>query len=245
MQLLLPIHQVDEETFDNFYAQNSLVLLDSLRQNFMEVQQPFFYIWGGKSSGKSHILKAVNNYFLLNQQTATYVPLDKSHYFSPMVLDNATQLDVVCLDDIQAIAGNETWEMAIFDLFNQIREQQSLFNQGHKTLLLISADCPPHELKIQLPDLRSRLIWGEVYHLGILADDQKRTILQNNAYQKGIELSDDVMNFLLKRFGKDLRILLEKLDRLDRASLQAQRKPTLPFVKEMFGTQPIEETTPI
>ncbi len=82
MQLPLPIHQVDDETFDNFYAENSLVLLDSLRQNFIDVQQPFFYIWGGKSSGKSHLLKAVSNHYLLNQQTSSYIPLEKSQYFS-------------------------------------------------------------------------------------------------------------------------------------------------------------------
>ncbi|ACE62076.1 hypothetical protein APP7_1424 [Actinobacillus pleuropneumoniae serovar 7 str. AP76] len=235
LQLPLPIHQVDDETFDNFYAENSLVLLDSLRQNFIDVQQPFFYIWGGKSSGKSHLLKAVSNHYLLNQQTSSYIPLEKSQYFSPMVLDNAEQLDVICLDDIQIVAGNEEWELAIFNLFNLIREQQSLFGNGHKTLLLISADCPPHQLQINLPDLRSRLTWGEVYQLNDLSDDQKRIILQRNAYQKGMELSDEVANFLLKRLDRDLQTLSTELDRLDRASLQAQRKLTVPFVKEILG----------
>ncbi|WGE42202.1 DnaA regulatory inactivator Hda [Actinobacillus equuli subsp. haemolyticus] len=235
MQLPLPIHQVDDETFDNFYAENSLVLLDSLRQNFVDVQQPFFYIWGGKSSGKSHLLKAVSNHYLLNLQTSSYIPLEKSQYFSPMVLDNAEQLDVICLDDLQVVAGDEAWELAIFNLFNQIREQQGLFGSGHKTLLLISADCPPHQLKINLPDLRSRLTWGEVYQLNDLSDEQKRVILQRNAYQKGMELSDEVANFLLKRLDRDLQTLSTELDRLDRASLQAQRKLTVPFVKEILG----------
>lgn len=235
MQLPLPIHQVDDESFDNFYAENSLVLLDSLRQNFVDVQQPFFYIWGGKSSGKTHLLKAVSNRYLLNQQTSSYIPLEKSQYFSPMVLDNAEQLDVICLDDLQAVAGDDAWELAIFNLFNQIREQQGLFGSAHKTLLLISADCPPHHLKINLPDLRSRLTWGEVYQLNDLSDDQKRIILQRNAYLKGMELSDEVANFLLKRLDRDLQTLATKLDRLDRASLQAQRKLTVPFVKEILG----------
>lgn len=235
MQLPLPIHQIDDETFENFYAENSLVLVDSLRQNFVDVQQPFFYIWGGKSSGKSHLLKAVSNHYLLNQQTSSYIPLEKSQYFSPMVLDNAEQLDVICLDDIQVVAGDEAWELAIFNLFNQIREQQGLFDSNHKTLLLISADCPPHQLKINLPDLRSRLTWGEVYQLSDLSDEQKRIILQRNAYQKGMELSDEVANFLLKRLDRDLHTLSVELERLDRASLQAQRKLTVPFVKEILG----------
>lgn len=235
MQLPLPIHQVEDDTFDNFYAENSLLLLDSLRHNFDDVQQPFFYIWGGKSSGKSHLLKAICNHYLLNQRSSSYIPLDKSHYFAPTVLDNAEQLDVVCLDNLHAVAGDEEWEKAIFDLFNRIREQQGLFTQGQKTLLVISANCPPHQLAIALPDLRSRLTWGEVYRLNDLNDEQKRTILQRYAYQKGLELSDEVANFLLKRLDRDLHILIEKLVELDHALLQAQRKLTLPFVKEILG----------
>lgn len=235
MQLSLPIHQVDEETFENFNTENSLLLLDSLHQNFADVRQPFFYIWGGKSCGKSHLLKAINNHYLIQQQSASYIPLSKAHYFSPCVLDNAEQLDVICLDDLQAVVGDEEWELAIFNLFNQIREQQGLFSQGKKTLLIVAADRPPHQLAIQLPDLRSRLTWGEVYRLDELNDQQKKDILQQNAHRKGLELSDDVVHFLLKRLDRDLNLLLEKLDRLDRASLQAQRKLTIPFVKEILG----------
>ena len=44
MQLSLPILQIDEDTFENFYTENNEGLLASLRQNFVEVQQPFFYI---------------------------------------------------------------------------------------------------------------------------------------------------------------------------------------------------------
>lgn len=235
LQLSLPIHQVEGETFENFYAQNSTELLASLQKNFAEVTQPFFYIWGGKSSGKSHLLKAVNNHYFLAQRSGSYIALSQSQYFSPMVLENAEQLDVICIDDIQAVAGNEEWEFALFNLFNQIREQQGLFGSGHKTLLLISADCSPHQLKIKLPDLHSRLTWGEVYHLPDLTDDQKRTILQTNAYQKGIELPDDTANFLLKRLDRDMATLIKELDRLDRSSLQAKRDLTVPFVKEILG----------
>ncbi|OOR99836.1 DnaA regulatory inactivator Hda [Haemophilus paracuniculus] len=234
MQLPLPIHQMDDETLDNFYAENSLVLLNSLRQNFEQVQQPFFYIWGGKSSGKSHLLKAVSNHFLLENRPSSYIPLEKSQHFSPMVLDNAEQMAVVCLDDIQTIAGDEEWELAIFNLFNQIREQQGLFGQEQKTLLLISADCPPNQLNIRLPDLRSRLMWGEIYQLADLTDTQKRIILQRTAHAKGLELTDDVANFLIKRLGRDLQVLSAELTHLDRASLQAKRNLTVPFVKEIL-----------
>ena len=232
MQLSLPILQIDEDTFENFYTENNEGLLASLRQNFVEVQQPFFYIWGGSNSGKTHLLKAISNHYLLNEQSASYIPLSKSQYFSPLVLDNADKLDVVCIDDLELVAGNDECELALFNLFNQIREQQSLFHNGNKTLLIISANCPPHQLQIKLADLRSRLTWGEVYHLPDLNDEQKRVILQRAAYSKGLELTEEVANFLLKHLDRDLKSLLEVLAQLDQASLQAQRKLTLPFVKE-------------
>lgn len=211
------------------------MLLESLRQNFERVHQPFFYIWGGKSSGKSHLLKALSNHYLLNDRSSSYIPLEKHTYFSPAVLDNAEQLDLICLDDVQQIFGNAEWEQAIFDLINKIREQEGLFYEGKKTLLLMSADCPPAGLNIPREDLRSRLVWGEVHHLGDLNDEQKRTVLQRNARNKGLELTDDVANFLLKRLDRDLHALNQTLDELDKASLQAQRKLTLPFVKSVLG----------
>lgn len=234
-QLALPIHHIDEETLDNFYAENSQLLLDSLRQNFDEVDQPFFYIWGGKSSGKSHLLNGVSNHYLIANRPASYLPLSQSHYFSPQALDNAEQLDLICLDDLQKVAGNDEWELALFNLFNRIREQQGLFGNEHKSLLLITADRPPHQLGIKLPDLASRLTWGEVYHLSDLSDEQKIVILQHIAHQKGLELSLEVANFLLKRLDRDLQTLIDKLRQLEKASLQAQRKLTLPFVKEILG----------
>ncbi|TCP91188.1 regulatory inactivation of DnaA Hda protein [Cricetibacter osteomyelitidis] len=227
-QLLLPIHQIDDETLTNFYGDNNLLLLNSLRQNFTQLQQPFFYIWGGQSSGKTHLLKAVTNEFLRRQRTAIYVPLDKSQYFSPEVLDNLEQQEAVCLDDLEQVISKPEWELAIFDLINRIRETGN-------TLLLVSAAQPPNSLTIQLPDLRSRLNWGEIYQLESLTDEQKMSVLQQNAHQRGIELPLETANFLFKRLDRDMHTLFAALEQLDHASLQAQRKLTIPFVKETLN----------
>lgn len=238
LQQPLPIHQISGKTLENFYSEDNALLLDSLYQNFAQVSQPFFYIWGSKSSGKSHLLKAACEYFLTQARTTGYFPLAEFCDFSADVSDdllkNAAQLDLICLDDLQQIVGKPEWEKAVFDLFNQIREQQSGVNP-HRTLLLITADQPPNSLALCLPDLASRLNWGEVYRLNEPNDQQKCTILQRYAHAKGLELSDEVANFLLKRLARDLQILIEKLDLLDHASLQAQRKLTLPFVKSVLG----------
>ncbi|WP_338108420.1 DnaA inactivator Hda [Aggregatibacter aphrophilus] len=226
-QLPLPIHQSDDETLENFYAENNLLLLNSLQKNFLQLHQQFFYLWGNKGSGKSHLLKGVCQHYLAQQRPALYVPLNKAQYFSPAVLENLEQQALVCLDDLQAVIGNAEWEVAIFDLINRVRETS-------RTLLIMSADQSPANLPVQLPDLASRLTWGEVYQLAPLNDKQKIDVLQKAAYQRGIELPDETANFLFKRLERDMKTLFNALEKLDQASLQAQRKLTIPFVKEIL-----------
>lgn len=227
-QLPLPIHQIDDETLANFYSDNNLLLLDSLHKNTAQLKQQFFYIWGAEGCGKTHLLRAFSNEYLFEQRAAIYVPLSKSQYFSPAVLENLELQELVCLDDLDTVIGNPEWELAIFDLFNRIKA-------GGKTLLLISADKSPAALPVQLPDLSSRLTWGEIYQLTPLTDEQKIQVLQRNAYQRGIQLTDETANFLLTRLARDMHTLLNALDLLDKASLQAQRNLTIPFVKETLG----------
>ena len=226
-QLPLPIHQSDDETLENFYAENNLLLLNSLQKNFLQLHQQFFYLWGNKGSGKSHLLKGVCQHYLAQQRPALYVPLNKAQYFSPAVLENLEQQALVCLDDLQAVIGNAEWEVAIFDLINRVRETG-------RTLLIMSADQSPANLPVQLPDLASRLTWGEVYQLAPLNDKKKIDVLQKAAYQRGIELPDETANFLFKRLERDMKTLFNALEKLDQASLQAQRKLTIPFVKEIL-----------
>ncbi|PJG83149.1 DnaA inactivator Hda [Caviibacterium pharyngocola] len=226
-QLPLPIYQPDDDTLENFYPENNRLLLGSLHNNFTRLEQQFFYIWGGKSCGKSHLLKACSHYFLAQQRASIYVPLAKSQYFSPAVLEDLERQELVCLDDIHTVIGQAEWELAIFDLINRIRETG-------KTLLLISAEQSPNALGVRLPDLASRLSWGEIYQLAPLNDEQKIAVLQKKAYTGGLELPDETAAFLLKRLDRDMKTLFDVLSKLDKASLQAQRKLTIPFVKEIL-----------
>lgn len=224
-QLPLPIHQIDDYTLENFYGDNNLLLLDSLHKNSQQIQQQFFYIWGMAGCGKSHLLRALSNQYLNEQRAAIYVPLNKSRYFSPAVLENLEQQSLVCLDDLDSVMGDPEWEIALFDLFNRIKA-------SGQTLLIVSASLSPSALNVQLPDLASRLKWGEIYQLSPLTDEQKIEVLQKNAHQRGIELPSETAQFLLKRLNRDTHTLLQALEKLDKASLQAQRNLTIPFVKE-------------
>ena len=173
-------------------------------------------------------MRALCSEYIQQQRSAIYVPLSKSQYFSTAVFENLEQQELVCLDDLQTIIGNSEWEIALFDLFNRIKA-------NGKTLLVVSADQSPSALPVKLPDLASRLKWGESYQLIPLSDEQKFAVLKQNAHQRGIILSDDTANFIFTRLDRDMATLKEALVKLDEASLQAKRNLTIPFVKSILG----------
>lgn len=221
-QLSLPILQIDSDTLANFNGENNALLLNSLRQQ----EQPFFYLWGAKGTGKTHLLRGLTNDALKAGKSAIYVPLSKSQYFSPLVLENLEIQHLVCLDDVQQVVGQSDWEIALFDLFNRIKASESR--------LVISADASPSALAVQLPDLASRLKWGEAYQVLPLSDEQKQAWLMQEAHSRGLLLSEETANFLFNRLDRDMATLKNTLDKLDAASLQAKRNLTIPFVKSIL-----------
>ena len=134
---------------------------------------------------------------------------------------------VVCLADIHLIENKPDWQRAIFNLFNGVRD--------HGNLLVVSANSPPRELGLSLADLQSRLTSGIVYHFSAYTDEEKTAILRFRAARLGLEISEEVALFVINRGGRNLDQLLDYVKQLDAASLRAQRRITIPFVKEVFA----------
>jgi hypothetical protein len=132
----------------------------------------------------------------------------------------------LALDDLDAIAGNAEAEHALFDLYNRSRAEGS-------ALLFAAANTPNH-LGIALPDLRSRLGACTQFALKPLDDAERRHVLTSQAVARGIQLDDSVLDWLFARYARDLGALLDLLDRLDQASLAAQRRITIPFLRDVL-----------
>ncbi|MGD8483959.1 MAG: DnaA regulatory inactivator Hda [Thioalkalispiraceae bacterium] len=220
-QLPLGITWRDHATFNNFYTGKNAQLVSSL----VLATEPLIYLWGEAGSGKSHLLQAVCHKASEQggSQQPLYLPMQELVELPAAMLEGMEGMNPVCIDDVQCIAGNPQWETALFHLFNRLRDQG--------VRLIISASAAPAQLGIQLPDLVTRLAWGAVYQLQPLDDDGKRVALQQRATQRGLELPDEVVQYVLKRSARDMSSLFELLDKLDAASLAAQRKLTIPFVK--------------
>ncbi|GAA5112784.1 DnaA inactivator Hda [Orbus sasakiae] len=187
-----------------------------------------FYFWSAVPSGKTHLLYSSCNELSLLNKLICYIPLNQHQSLTPDILLGLEQYDLVCIDDIDQIAGNKVWEEAIFDLFNRLME-------NNQTKLLITGNASPKQIHFQLPDLVSRLEWSPVYQLKELNDDDKLKALQLRAKLRGFELPTDVGLFLLKRVDRDIKTLSELLDKLDKVTITEQRKLTIPFIKTVFN----------
>lgn len=224
-QLSLPLYLPDDETFASFYGGNNASLLAAIKLAIHQSHGSYLYFWSGEGGGKSHLLHAACAELSEKGEAVGYVPLDKRAYFVPDVLDGMENLSLICIDNIQCISGDEEWENAIFDLYNRIIEIG-------RTCLLITGDRPPRQLDIKLPDLASRLDWGQIYKLQPLSDEDKIQTLQLRARLRGFEIPEDVCRFVLKRLDRKMGTLFDILNKLDHASIVAQRKLTIPFVKD-------------
>mgnify|MGYP006094358651 FL=1 len=224
-QLTLGVGLDDDARFENFFVSDvNQSLVSALAANENE---PFLYIWGNGSPGLSHLLQASCNKSTAEGRGAIYVPLADQSQFAPQILEGAESLSLVCIDDIESIAGDVEWEAALFTAFNAMRQTG--------TQLIIAGHMGAQQLTIQLPDLHSRLQSGLLFQLFELSDEDKLSALQLRARQRGFDLPDAVGEFILLRAQRSLSALMQILDELDHSSMQQQRKLTVPLVKSTLG----------
>ena len=214
-QIPLQIKLNDAATFDNFISSGNEQIVSLLKSD-----EPFVYYWSKQATGKTHLAQALCH----ATPNAIYLPLSDIEQWQPEILDGLESFDLICLDDVEHLANKPEWELALFNLFNRVRDS------GKK--LRMSAHASPNNIGVILNDLVSRLTWGVTVQVRALADEDKVAALSLRAKQRGFSLSDEVASYLLKHCPRDMRNLFAILDRLDDASLQAQRRLTIPFIKE-------------
>lgn len=218
----------EQATFANFYPGKNQLLCQFLPNFSTGGTEHFAYLWGSAGSGRSHLLQACCHHASSQGLSAIYLPLNQLPANSLQeIVEGMENLFLVCIDDVDSVAGEARAEEVLFHFYNRIRE-----NQGR---LLVSGAALPNDLHFVLPDLSSRLCWGTSFYLHQLADEENLAALQLRAKARGFMLPEDVGQFILRRCSRNTGDLFAMLDRLDNASLTLQRRLTIPFVKSVLG----------
>ena len=216
-QLALAMRLRAGAVFESFAPGQNQEVITALRG---PNSQPL-WLWGAHGSGKTHLLQAVCS---ATGDTAAYFPLGSSAALPPEALAGFESARVLCIDDVDGIAGDQAWEEALFRLFNDAAEL--------RTRLIFAAGVAPRQAAWCLEDWRSRAAACVVYQLRELDDPGRVEALRLRAAQRGLELPQETSEYLLKRVPRDLPSLFEIFDELDQASMVAQRRLTVPFIRE-------------
>lgn len=227
-QLPLALRFPPDQRFETFVAAPAGALAQ-LRALAEGAAADWLYLSGPAATGKTHLALAACAHAQALGRRVAYLPLASAAGRLEEALAALDGYDLVALDGLEAAAGRRGDEQALFDFHNRAR--------AAGTGVLYAARAPAAELPLSLPDLRSRLAQCVRIGLQVLDDGGRREVLRVRARRRGLQIDEAAIDWLLRRVERDLGSLTGLLDRLDRESLAAQRRITVPFLRQVLGSQ--------
>ncbi len=228
-QLPLRLALSSGRRFENFEVTSANAeLVDAVRRVAAEQTPERVLIVGDAGSGKSHLLEAASEAASAGGDAVAFVPMREWRSQHVDAVRGLGQDGLLCVDDIDAAAGDRGWEEALLALVEASASRQ--------TRLLASAGASPSNISFVLADLRSRLSAATLYRLRELDDESRARALRRHASGRGLDISDDVVGYVLTRCRRDMPSLVALLDRLDHCSMAYQRRLTVPLVRGLIET---------
>lgn len=234
-QLALPIELPVSASFDSFIDDGNATVVAALQgltamaaEGAEAAAVDQVLLFGADGAGKTHLLQAACRQVADRGGQVRYLPLAQMRRYDPRALEDLASglgpADLFAIDDLQAVAGHSAWEASLFAIFN------ACLDAGVPRLF--AADKRLDALGLMLRDLVSRLSIGVSLRVSLPTDQRREKIVAARASSLGMHMPAEVSRYLLGRFSRDIRDLMDAVSELDRASLQAKRKLTLPFVRE-------------
>ena len=228
-QLHLPIRLRDWVSVDNFFpAGNEEVFAAFNGWLNGDTDKSVLFLHGVAGSGRSHLLQAACCFVSEKERPSIYVPAGEPDISGEFI----SQLDpesTVCIDDLDQVVGDVHWEEAVLEVHERL-----LSSNGR---LLLAALQPPRALGLTLPDLATRLAAGGVYRIRPLTERELPRAMQLRARRRGLELPDEVVEYLLRRVPRNSEAIFDLLDRVDEAAFAKKRRLTVPFIREFEKEQ--------
>jgi DnaA family protein len=228
LQLPLNLSLKDSATFASYIPGANAQAVAYLHRLADGSWEPGVYLWGPPDTGKSHLLQAVCHAASAEGVAAIYLPMQLADRFPSEALNGMENVSRVCIDDIHAIAGRRDWETALVHLIDRIHTASG----G----LVVTGNAAPVALGLELPQLTSRLAGGLTLQLQPLDEADKLQALQWRAARRGLELTVETGRYLVRHYGQEMGVLCAVLDTIDQASLAAQRRLTIPFIRRVLGS---------
>lgn len=229
-QLPLAMRLRERAVFDSYVPGDNLAAVQQLQALSRGTLAGVYWLSGPPGVGRTHLLQASCALARASGAEAAYLPLAQLRSLGPEVLEGWQSARVVALDDVAAVAGVRDWEQGLFRLYREVEERAAV--------LLAAAAQPPLLLRFSLPDLASRFAAAVLLPLRALDERGQREALRLRARARGLELPEETALYLQRRFRRDLATLYQLLDAIDDAALQAQRRLTVPFIRQVLAQRP-------
>jgi len=226
-QIALPLSLDRQFSFENFVAEHTDLILSSLQALILGNGEIQLGLWGAAATGKTHLLNASADFARNNGVLLQIYDGVKLRQCDADEFEGFSHCEVLAIDNLDAIAGNAAWEACFYQVINRCRDGEFR--------LLFSLTDKPAALATHLDDFRSRLQWGLLLQLPQVGDAEIRQILRRRAQLLGIDLSDEVISYLMNHRARDLGEQIGILRRLDGISLSQQRRVTIPLVKQVLA----------
>ncbi|MFA5490527.1 MAG: DnaA regulatory inactivator Hda [Candidimonas sp.] len=224
-QLILDLAPPTPPTLDNFISGANHAALDALRS--IEPGRAI-YLWGSAGAGRTHLLKAVGQSGETGK-TRYFGKQDSPRAMRELATANSMPYALIAIDDVQHL--DDDGQAALFTLYNRWRE---LAADPQGFALVLTGDRSPLAMPVR-EDLRTRLGWDLVYRLELLSDEDRAQALRTRAQERGLQLSPEIIHWILTHYDRDMGRLCALVDALDRYSLARHRAMTLPLLKDLLA----------
>ncbi len=214
------------QSFDHYVSGPNGLAVAALRELPAQHAARYF-IYGASGTGKTHLLNAMCKQQQDMGQTAMLVTPSLLAEQAAALVECIDTLSLIAFDDIHEIAGLAAQEEALFHIYNRAKRSNVHF--------IAAAREKPANVGFALPDLQSRLNWGNLFQLRSLDDAGRKELLRNRAADRGIILSDQVIDYVLRRADRDTSSLMELIRQLDELSLSQKRRITVPLVRAVLA----------
>ncbi|MBH1645094.1 DnaA regulatory inactivator Hda [Stenotrophomonas maltophilia] len=224
-QLPLALHYPRDQRLETFIGAPDGALAQ-LRAIAVGASHDWVYLEGAAGTGKPHQALAMCSSAAQAGRLPTYVPLASAAGRVRAALDGLAARELVALDGLDEVAGNRDDEIALFDFHTRAR--------AAGVPVLYTAQKAPEALGLGLPDLRSRLGQCVRVLLQPLDEAGRAAGLRERALRRGLAIDEASIEWRLSHTGRELGGLITLRDWLDRESLAAKRRITVPFLRQVL-----------